>query len=314
MRSLITAEWTEEATAALEALGFEVRRAGWGVTGDPLDRDRLVAAAEGCALLVVELETVDADVLSALPDLRLLATARGTPSNVDLAAAAARGIPVLHTPGRNAESVADFTVGVLLSLLRGISAGERHLRDEGWLVDGQLPYLRFRGPELSALTVGLVGMGAVGRAVARRLTGGFGCRLLVTDPYTADVETVGLDELLRRSDVVSLHCPPTPSPLIGPAELAAMPSGSWLVNTARASVVDHDALVAALTSGHLAGAALDVFPEEPLPRDSPLLSAPRVLLTPHLAGAAVDVVRHHSRMIVADVGRVLRGETPHHIA
>lgn len=314
MRALVTAELTDEGEARLVALGYEVRRAGWGRTRAVLDRDDYVREAAGCALLVTELEVVDGAVLAALPEVRLVATARGGPVNVDLAACAARGVPVVFTPARNAESVADFVLGAVLSLSRGIAASERHLRSHGWHVAGELPYLHFRGRELSGLVLGLVGHGAVGRRVAQRARDGFGMRVVVTDPYDAD--GVPLEHLLAQSDVVSLHCPRSPQTtgLIDAAALALMRPGALLVNTAGGGIVDEPALVQALRSGHLGGAALDVFATEPLPRDSPLLAAPNLLLTPHLAGAALDVVAHHSDMICTDVERWHRGEPLLHAA
>ena len=308
MRALVTAELSDDGEARLRALGYDVVRAGWGATRRALDRDAYVAAAQGCALLVTEIEVVDAAVLAALPDVRLVATARGGPVNVDLAACAARAIPVVYTPARNAESVADFVLGALISLSRGISAAERHLRADGWHVDGELPYLHFRGRELSALVLGLVGYGAIGRRVAQRARDGFGMSVQFTDPAVDG--SVALDELLATSDVVSLHCPRSSMTrgLIDAAALARMRSGALLVNTAGGGIVDEDALVEALREGRLGGAALDVFATEPLPRDSPLLAAPNLLLTPHLAGAAVDVVRHHSDLICSDVERWHRGE------
>ena len=308
MKALVTAEWTADGQRRLEALGYEVVRAGWGQTRQPLDRDALIAAAAGSALLVTEIEVVDTEVLAALPELRLVATARGGPVNVDLAACAARRVPVLFTPARNADSVADFVLGVLLSMTRGIAASERHLREVGWHVEGELPYLHFRGPELGRLRLGLVGYGAIGRRVAQRAIAGFGMPVAWTDPVVEG--GTDLEGLLAGSDVVSLHCPRTPGTrgLIDAAALALMPRGSYVVNTAGGGIVDEAALVAALESGHLAGAALDVFATEPLPRDSPLLAAPNLLLTPHLAGAALDVVRHHVEMVCGDVERWHRGE------
>ncbi len=307
MRALVTAEFTDRGVARLQALGYRVQRAGWGVTRQALDRDGLLAAAQGCSLLVVEIEQVDAQVLEALPDLRIVATARGGPVNVDAAACAARGIPVVSTPGRNADSVADFTVGMILSLTRGISVAERHLREQGWHVDGELPYLHFRGPELAGRTLGLVGFGAIGSRVARRAREGFGMRIVFCDPPVDG--SVGLAEVLRVADVLSVHCPRSPATtgLLGEAELRQLPRGAYVVNTAGGGIVDENALVCCLTDGHLAGAALDVFATEPLPRDSPLLTAPRLLLTPHLAGAADDVVRHHTELICAAVERLHAG-------
>lgn len=311
MRALVTAEWTEDGERRLRALGYDVVRAGWGATRQALDGPALAQAALGCALLLTEVERVDEELLAACPDLRLVGTARGGPVNVDLAACRRRGIPVLFTPARNADSVADFTVGLVLSLVRGIGAAERHLRGEGWLVGDELPYLHFRGPELSGRTLGVVGHGATGSRVAQRLRDGFGMRVLVADPVAEDA--VPLPELLARADVVTLHCPRSPETR-GLVDPFAMRAGTYLVNTAGGGVVDEDRLVAALHAGHLAGAALDVFSAEPLPRDSPLLAAPDLVLTPHLAGAAHDVVGHHTAMLVEDVERWHRGQEPLHLA
>ena len=307
-RALVTAEWTDEAEQRLRALGYDVVRAGWGATRQALDRDAYVSAAADATLLVTEIEVVDADVLAALPQVELVATARGGPVNVDLDACRARGVPVVFTPARNAESVADFVMGALLSLTRGISASERHLREVGWDVDGELPYLHFRGPELGRLVLGLVGYGAIGRRVGQRARDGFGMQVLFHDPHVDG--STALDELCARSDVLSLHCPRTPSTrgLVDAAVLARLPRGAYVVNTAGGGIVDEQALVDALVGGHLGGAALDVFATEPLPRDSPLLRAPNLLLTPHLAGAALDVVWHHSGLICSDVERWHRGE------
>ena len=314
MKALVTAELTGDGQRRLESLGYDVLRAGWGATRQVMDRAALLTAAAGSSLLVTEIEVVDAEVLDALPALRLIATARGGPVNVDLPACAARGIPVIFTPARNADSVADFVLGVLLSVTRGIGAAERHLRADGWDVDGELPYLHFRGPELSRLRLGLVGYGAIGQRVAQRARDGFGMRVLFHDPAVPG--STGLQELLGQSDVLSLHCPRSAATrgLLDAAAIAVMPRGAYVVNTAGGGIVDEAALVDALRSGHLAGAALDVFTTEPLPRDSDLLSAPNLLLTPHLAGAALDVVRHHTEMICADVERFHRGEPLHHRA
>ena len=304
MRALVTAEWTADGSRRLEALGYEVVRAGWGVTRAVLDREAYVAAAAGCALLVTEIETVDEAVLARLPEVRVVATARGGPVNVDAAACAARGIPVLSTPGRNADSVADFTLGLVLDLVRGISAAQAHLRGTGWLVGGELPYLHFRGPELAGRTLGLVGLGAVGRRVRDRAQGGFGMRVLHTDPHVPG--GVPFEVLLAESDVLSLHCPRGPATLglLDAAALGRLRPGAYVINTAGGGIVDEDALVDALESGRLAGAALDVFAREPLPRDSRLLRAPRLLLTPHLAGAADDVVRHHTDQLCSMLERL----------
>jgi D-3-phosphoglycerate dehydrogenase len=318
VKALVTAELTDEGIARLQAVGYAVTHTGWGVAQRALTPEDYVEAARGAQLLLTEIETVDAAVLDACPELRLVGTARGGPVNVDIAACTERAVPVLFAPARNAESVADFTMGMIVGLVRGLVAGDRHLRSTGWHVPmsggPQLPYLHFRGPELSRLTLGIVGYGAVGRLVAQRARDGFGMRVVVTDPYVDGAAS--LAELLGEAHVVSLHCPRTPDTeqLIRAETIALMRPGAWLINTAGGACVDDAALVAALDSGRLAGAALDVFATEPLPRESPLLGRENVVLTPHVAGAADDVVRHHTAMLVGDVERITRGDRPVHCA
>lgn len=310
----MTAEITPDGVRRLEQLGYQVQRAGWGLTRQALTQDELVAAAQDCRLLLTEIEVVDADVLAALPALELVGTARGGPVNVDLAACAARGVPVVFTPARNADSVADFVMGVVLSLVRGVAASERHLRDNGWLVGEELPYLHFRGPELRGRVLGLVGVGAIGSRVRQRARDGFGMEVLVSDPAVPG--STDLRELAERCDVLSLHCPRSPATrgLVDSDLLAVVRPSSYVVNTAGGGIVDEEALCDALDEGRLAGAALDVFATEPLPRDSRLLRTRGLLLTPHLAGAADDVVAHHTEMLVSDVERWHRGEALRHRA
>jgi D-3-phosphoglycerate dehydrogenase len=174
--------------------------------------------------------------------------------------------------------------------------------------DGTIPYQRFRAWELSGRTAGIVGFGAVGRALAWRLQG-LGMKVVAYDPY-ADAETVGLDELLERSDVVSMHAPVTPetTAMMGPDQFAAMKEGSFYLNTARAKLHDTDALVKALASGHLAGAGLDHFEGENLPADHPLVSMTNVVLTPHIGGATWDTEARQAAMVADDLARLQAGE------
>jgi phosphoglycerate dehydrogenase-like enzyme len=317
MKALVTAEFPAHGLEELCALGYEPVHAGWGVTRQAFDRDALLAALDQTEVLICEVERVDAAVLAGAPDLRLVASCRGNPTNVDLDAAADRGLVVLATPGRNAISVADFTLGLLLGHARRIGRSERQLRERGWLTDGDLPYFHFRGPELAGRSIGLVGLGAIGRLVAERAQG-FGMSVLAHDPYLTaapdGIELVSLEELLRRSDVVSIHCPLTPATrgLIDRDQLALMRSDAILVNTARAAVVDEDALLWALRSGAIGGAALDVFWAEPLVPDHPIAQLDNVTITPHVAGAADDVQRHHARMILDDIARWQAGRPLQH--
>lgn len=320
MKAVVTAEFAEDDLDRLRAAGYEVEIGGWAVDRQPLEGQRLRDAVRDADLLICELERVDESLLAEARRLRVVASCRGDPVNVDLKAATRHDVLVLHTPGRNAASVADFTIGLLLTLARSISRGQAHLRAVGWNVDGELPYLHFRGPELAGRTLGLVGYGAVGRKVATRAAGGFDMRVVVFDPY-AEIDELAiraatLDELLEEADVVSLHAPVTAetSGRIGARELALLGPHGWLVNTARAGLVDEGALVEALRDGVIAGAALDVFWKEPIPPGHPLFELDNVVLTPHLAGAATDVRRHHARMVLEDLARIRAGRRPERLA
>lgn len=303
MKALLTAEVTEEFVTKLKSLGYSSEILGWGATRTALTEDELIDNLREVSLLVCELEEVTERVLDKSPDLKIIASARANPTNVDTAAAEARGVWVLNTPGRNADSVADFTIAAILASQRRIIQADDHIRNVGWNLAGELPYFHFRGREISELTIGLLGYGAIGRLVAQRLVKGFGAKILTHDLYVREMgegcEWVEFDELFEKSDLVSLHAAPPidDRPLIGEQQLTALGPEGYLINTARAALVDEKALIAALNSGTIAGAALDVFWEEPLRRDHPILSAPNTLLTPHIAGASIDVRRHHTSII-----------------
>jgi D-3-phosphoglycerate dehydrogenase / 2-oxoglutarate reductase len=280
-------------------------------------------AAGGFEAVVVEAEFVTRDVLEAAPGLRVVASARGKPVNVDLAAATEHGVVVLQTPGRNAESVADLCLAMILDRVRHVSEAAAAVRRGEWTFglddDAMVPYLRFRGTELGGRVLALLGFGAVARAVARRALA-FGMAVRAFDPYCADAafaehgvaRAATLEALLESADVLSVHVEQTPETIgmLGAEQLARLPRGALVVNTARPRVVDQDALLSLLRSGHLGGVALDVFQPEPVPPSHPLLAEPGALLLPHIGGATDDVVRHHSTMIVEDMARLARGERP----
>jgi phosphoglycerate dehydrogenase-like enzyme len=320
MKVLILAPFHPDALAELAKDG-EVVYEPWLDTGeitDPVDLGTRLAE-ERFDALVIEADFVFEETLVAAPGLRFVGACRGeVGEHVDLGAAAARGVTVVNTPGRNAISVAELAIGMMLDLARRIPAADAMVHRAQWssAVDNLTAW---QGIELAGKTAGLVGCGTIGREVARRLAA-FDMHVLAYDPYVearqggsdAVVSFVGLPDLLSRSDFVSIHAAVTDGSrgLIGARELALMKPSAYLVNTARAAIVDERALLDALCQGQIAGAGLDVHRVEPLPFNSPWLALHNVLLTPHIGGATGDVVRHHSDMVVADLRRWLRGERP----
>ena len=266
---------------------------------------------EGADIVICEADSCKGPVLE-LP-LTAIGCTRARPTNVDVEAATAAGIPVLRTPGRNADAVAEMTVALLMAVTRFVVAGDRDVR-AGTVFGETLPYQRYRAWQVAGCTAGLVGLGAVGRAAKWRLEG-LGMTVVATDPYAADAAH-SLDELLGTADVVSMHAAVTPetAQMMGSDQFAAMKPGAIYLNTARAALHDTDALVAALESGHLAGAGLDHFEGEILPTDHPLTAMSNVVLTPHIGGATYDVESKQAAIVVADIKAILSGGQPLHCA
>jgi D-3-phosphoglycerate dehydrogenase len=279
--------------------------------GDP---DAIAAFVGDAEILVNHLAPVTATMLERLPALRLIAVSRGGPVNIDMAATRARGIKVVNTPGRNASAVAEFTIGAILAETRLIRAGHEALRQGVWR--GDLYRADMTGEELSAMTVGIIGYGHIGTRVVRLLKP-FGCWILVDDPYVelsaedhADgVIRTDFNRLLAESDVVSLHARVTEETrgFIDAEAFRRMRQGAYFINTARGPMVDYDGLYDALASGHLRGAMLETFWQEPVPPEAPLLRLPNVTLTPHIAGASLTTVRNAASMIAEEVRRHLAG-------
>ncbi|MFG2129614.1 C-terminal binding protein [Streptomyces sp. NPDC048751] len=253
---------------------------------------------------------VSATAIGTSPDLRIVARLGVGLDNIAVDAATERGVWVTNVPDYCVEEVSDHAVGMVLAWTRGLAVFDRAVRAGRW--DPASARLR----RLSTLTCGIVGYGRIGRATARKL-GAFGCRILAHDPHppkdTPGVESVGLEELLRRSDVVILHVPLLPGThhIIGAEQLATMKPGGLLVNVSRGGLVDTDAVTKALDSGHLDGAAFDVLESEPhVPAE--LLAQPGALLTPHVAFSSDASVAELRRRAAEEVVRILAGEAPAH--
>jgi glyoxylate reductase len=265
----------------------------------PPGRDELLARApELDGLLSLLTDPVDAELMEAAPRLKAISNYAVGVDNVDLEAAAARGIPVGNTPDVLTDTTADLAVALMLGISRHLVEGDAYVRRGEWRTweTGLL-----LGHDLHGSTVGIVGFGRIGQAVGRRLEG-FGCEIL----HTSRSGGLSLEELLERSDFVTVHSPLTPETrgLIGDDALGRMKATAYLVNTARGPIVDSEALGRALHAGRIAGAALDVTDPEPLPGDDPLLGAPNLLVLPHL-GSATEATR--ARMADMAVDNMLAG-------
>jgi D-3-phosphoglycerate dehydrogenase len=309
-------------TAPLRGPGFAKLRELTDVVYDPwIDQSplRIYSAeqlaerisAEAADIIVVESDSVRGPVFDL--GLRAIASTRGDPNNVDIGAATAAGIPVLNTPGRNADAVAEMAVALLLAASRHLVAADADVRSGNMFRDGSIPYQRFRGAEIAGRTAGLVGLGAVGRALRWRLTG-LGLRVIAYDPYH-DEARHSLDDLLGEADIVSLHAPVTEDTagMIGAKQFGAMRDGVVFINTARAQLHDTDALVDALRAGKVAAAGLDHFAGEWLATDHPLTGMSNVVLTPHIGGATWDTEARQAQMVADDLEALLGGGTPTHI-
>ena len=277
--------------------------------------DEVVDFVGDAEILVTQLAPMSRSMLERLPALRLIAVSRGGPVNIDMAAARDHGVQVVNTPGRNSSAVAEFTLGAILAETRKIRLGHEAMRAGVWR--GDLYRADVTGRELSELTVGVVGYGNIGTKVVRLLLA-FGARVLVHDPYiqlvpedaATGVELVAFDRLLTKADVVTIHARVTAetTQMMDAAAFGAMKPGALFVNTARGPLCDYDALLLALTEGHLGSAMLETFAVEPMPDDCALRRLPNVTMTPHIAGASVRTVTFAAEQAAEEVRRYLAGE------
>jgi phosphoglycerate dehydrogenase-like enzyme len=296
--------------------GGLLRQAGLSIRLEPKMGARTSAEVIGllgdAVGVIASNDPFTADVFEACPNLKVIARTGVGFDSVDLPAATRAGVLIATTPGMNEETVADHTLALMLALVRRLVEHDRSLREHRWDRAGSIT-----PNDLVGATVGVIGSGAIGRAVIRRVLA-FGSRVLVSDPVLTvaleGTELVDLDQLLEQSDVVTLHVPLLDQTrnLIGARELALMRPTAVLVNASRGHIVDEAALADALRNGRLAAAALDVFAEEP-PFDSELLDFPNVIVTPHVGGISHRSIAAMNEMATRSVIAVLRGEVPPNI-
>jgi glyoxylate reductase len=280
----------------------------WPEPGPPPPAALRERASRAEGLLTMLTDRVDAELLDACPDLRAVANMAVGTDNIDLAAAAERGIAVGNTPGVLTDATADLTMALMLAITRRLPEGVARVREGRW---GPWQPAQDLGMDVSGATLGVVGWGRIGQAVGRRAEA-FGMRVI----HGSRSSGVPLDELLETADVVSLHTPFTPETcrLVDAAALRRMKPTAYLINTSRGGVVDQAALREALIAGEIAGAALDVTEPEPLPADDPLLDAPNVLVVPHIGSATEGTRAKMAAMAVDNLLAALTGRSMPHQA
>jgi D-3-phosphoglycerate dehydrogenase len=291
-------------------LEAQVAEVIYNPTGKPLvsaEVERLLPGIDG---YIAGLDSIDANALRAADRLKVISRYGVGFDNVDLNAARSKSIVVTNTPGANSVSVAELALGLILALARQIPEAVDAVHQGRWP--------RYAGISLEGKTIGILGLGAIGKQLARRL-GGFDCKLLAFDPYADEsfakdnhVELTSMENVIRQSDFISLHLPLLPETrnLVNTTFLSQMKPGSFLVNTSRGEVVNEAALFEALQSGHLRGAGLDAFTMEPPDSHNPLLSMPQVIATPHLGAQTDGATSNMGWFAMRDCLAVLNNEAP----
>ncbi len=321
LKALVTAEVnTDVLIRTIPEIEFHT--AGYNVNHVVMESDELKNLIFDYDILISEFETVTADVLSNAVNLKLIVCCRGgVKSVVDLAEASRRHITVVHNAGRNASAVSEMVMGYILDMCRNITKSNNLIhdkiitsdnrsipaeyRDTIWGLDEKSPYVALRGRSPRLMTLGIVGYGNVGREVAAKALA-FGMNIIIYDPIdlsistSENVKSVDFDTLLREADVVTLHCPltSTNNKMMSDEQFKKMKNNAYFINAARGGLVDEDALIRALKTGEIAGAAVDVVTREPVPSYSPLLDVPNLIITPHIAGASDEVVKKGTEMVI----------------
>jgi len=280
--------------------------------GKKLSEEELIKNVKECSAMIVGVENITEPVIQASTKLRIIAKHGAGVDNIDVEAASSRGIVVINAPGANSNAVADLTIGLFLSLARSIPFADRSVKEGGWP--------RIVGIQLNGKVLGIIGLGQVGKLVAKRASG-FDMKVLAYDVVKDEVFAqkwgityLSLDELLAESDFISIHVPLSPSTrrLIGEEELKLMKKEAFLLNISRGTIIDEEALYQVLKEGKIRAAALDVFSNEP-PRESPLLKLDNVILTPHMGGYTFEALRETGMICARGIVDVLEGRQPQFI-
>lgn len=284
------------------------------------DEETLRKEARDATVIISDYALINANVMDSAPKLKGLVSAGVGFNQIDVDAAAERGIFVANLRGSNSEAVAELAVSLMLSLLRRVPRCDEYVRNKKWDVIDSAKYPQWtNGKELFGKTLGLVGIGEIGKRVARICGKGFNMQVLASDPFLTQeqasqlgAELVNLQTLLKSSDVVSVHVPLSGETrgLIGAKEINLMKKSAYLVNTSRGAVVDESALIQALKQGRIAGAGLDVFEKEPAQFDNPILGLENTVFSPHVGGSTEEACNAMNDMVVDAASRIVRGEVP----
>ncbi|MEF9916040.1 MAG: 2-hydroxyacid dehydrogenase [Lachnospiraceae bacterium] len=337
MKIFFTAEYEKEYLEPLYEIG-EVILDGWAIGLPKMKEEELMKKTQDVDMIITSYDDITRKVIENAPNLKLIAATRATPVNVDMEAAKERGIPVLYTPGRNSDTTAEMTIGLMFSIARKIPMAYRALKegkytgnpdlkketkdglkvDMIWDMEMDAPYMVFKGTQLKGKKLGILGYGSIGKRVGR-IARAIGMELLIYDPYQCeiDVEEVGvhkveqLDDLMQQADFITCHMKITPSTtkIINKERIAMMKPTAYFINASRGAVLDEEALINALRNHKIAGAAFDVYASEPLASNHPYITElDNVVITPHIAGATNEVLANHTKQIVSDVKRFMNHE------
>lgn len=301
MKILVTAPYNRDCLNELEDIFGEVVYLSWKEKGRGFNEEELLQLLKDNSIdgLITEVDDVSENVIENHP-LKFIGVCRANPVNVNVDAATKLNIPILNTPARNAQAVAELFIGNVITFMRNVIPANKWIKEKNWSEEMLSAYLEFKGNELAGKTVGFVGFGAVGQTIANMIRH-FPCQIQYYDPFVSEVDKefrkLDIEEIFKTSDIVSVHLPVNPSTinLVNEELLSLMKGDSIFVNTARSAVVDTDALYNLLSNQKIRGAILDVFDHEPpSEEDYKLINLPNVLATPHIAGASYEVEDHHS--------------------
>ena len=322
MNSLVLAPFSKEALASLKSIG-EVQYEPWTVTQELKDseslRDRVIR--EKIGILILEADFLFEEFFENISHLSIVGVCRSAVNHVDLESATEHGIVVVNTPGRNAQAVAELTVGLMYSLARHIPQANNYVKAGKW-ADPVEAYSIYNGRELSGSTLGVIGFGAIGQNVAK-ICSALGMRVIVYDPYfhnpghkNSKVTFVTLEKLIQTSDFVTVHIPENSESvgLLNREIMSTIREHAYLINVSSSAVMDQSAVFNMLEEGRLAGAAMDVHDTHPIIPGNQFIKADNMILTPHIGGATRETVTRHSKMILKDIHRFLKGQRPINLA